>query len=97
MAMQEIGVLADSYGFDIYLVNSPVYQGLYDNPAYQSYLSGVQQKLAEFASDSSYVYHIPAVRTFPAELMQTPDHLILTGAEEYTHWLIEQISLLRRQ
>jgi hypothetical protein len=96
MAMQEIGALADSYGFEVYLVNSPVYQGLYDNPAYQTYLAGVQQKLAEFASDRSYVLHIPAVRTFPAESMQTPDHLILTGAVEYTHWLIEQIIALRR-
>jgi hypothetical protein len=96
MAMQEIGVLADSYGFEVYLVNSPVYQGLYDNAAYQIYLAGVQQKLAEFAADSSYVFHIPEIRTFPAELMQNPDHLILTGAVEYTHWLIEQIASFRR-
>ena len=96
MAMQEIGVLADSYGFQVYLVNSPVYQGLYEDAAYQNYLSGVQQKLAEFDSDSSYVFHIPQVRAFPAELMQNPDHLILTGAVEYTHWLIEQITSLRR-
>jgi hypothetical protein len=96
MAMQEIGVIADSYGFEVYLVNSPVYQGLNDDPAYQTYLAGVQQKLAEFASDSAYVFHISAVRTFPAESMQNPDHLILTGAVEYTHWLIEQIDDLHR-
>ena len=96
-AMQEIVELADQYGIDIYLVNAPVYQGLYDDPAYQSYLNDVQNKLAEFASDSPYVYHIDAVRAFPAELMQTPDHLILPGSEAYTHWVIEQISLLRSQ
>jgi hypothetical protein len=94
MAMQEIGVIADNYGFEVYLVNSPVYQGLYNNPAYQNYLNGLQQKLSEFDRDSAYVFHIPAVRTFPAELMQNPDHLILPGAEQYTHWLIEQIALL---
>lgn len=96
MAMQEIGVLADSYGFQVYLVNSPVYQGLYDNAAYQNYLAGVQLKLAEFDSDSAYVFHIPGVRAFPAELMQNPDHLILTGAAQYTHWLVEQIQSFRR-
>ena len=96
MSMQEIGVLADSYGFQVYLVNSPVYQGLYDHAAYQSYLAGVQDKLAEFDSDSSYVFHIAGVRTFPAEMMQNPDHLILTGAAEYTHWLVEQIQGFRR-
>ena len=96
MSMQEIGVLADSYGFQVYLVNSPVYQGLYDHAAYQSYLAGVQDKLAEFDSDSSYVFHIAGVRTFPAEMMQNPDHLILAGAAEYTHWLVEQIQGFRR-
>ncbi len=96
MAMQKIGVLADSYGFHVYLVNSPVYQGLYDDPAYQTYLAGVQQKLEEFDSDSSYVFHISSVNTFPAEMMQNPDHLILTGAVEYTHWLIDQIENFRR-
>ena len=96
MAMQEIGVLADSWGFEVYMVNSPVYQGLYDDPAYQTYLAGVQRKLAEFDSDYAYVFHIIAVRTFPAESMQNPDHLILTGAVEYTHWLIEQVAALHR-
>ena len=94
VAMQELIEIANAYQIEVYLVNSPVYEGLYAEPAYQSYLSGVQEKLAEFASDSLYVYHIAPVRAFPEELMQNPDHLILAGAEQYTDWLIDQILAL---
>jgi len=95
LAMQEIVELADSYRINVYLVNSPVYEGLYADPTYQDYLYGVQAKLAGFAIYSQFVYHIEAVQTFPADLMQNPDHLIQPGAEIYTHWLVEQIRLLR--
>ena len=94
-AMQEIVELADRLGFTVYLANSPVYEGLYADPAYQAYFAGVFDKLAEFAGDSPNVHYLTAVRTFPAELMQNPDHLIVDGAEQYTLWLIGEI-LLRR-
>jgi hypothetical protein len=95
VAMQKLVELADSYRFNVYLVNSPVFEGLYIDPNYQAYLSDVQAKLAEFDSDSQFVFHIDEVRTFPADLMQNPDHLILPGAEIYTNWLIEQIRQIR--
>lgn len=83
--------LAEENQINLYLANAPAFEGLYSNPAYQAYFQDLQTYLAGIANESGNGYHIPAVMTFPVDQMQNPDHLIVSGAEEFTHWLIEEI------
>jgi hypothetical protein len=80
---------ADQHQMDIYLVNSPVYEGLYHAPSFQAYTQNMHSVLKDITNSSPYLHYIPEIATFPAEQMQNPDHLITSGAEVYTRWLID--------
>jgi hypothetical protein len=90
-ALQEMAELAERYDFNLYLANSPVFEDLYTNSDYQEYNQSLQSYLQDVANQSTNVQHIASVKTFPAEQMQNPDHLIVSGAEEYTRWLVGEI------
>jgi hypothetical protein len=96
IAMEKIIELAERYRFNIYLLNGPVYEGLYQNAEFQEYLSGVQQQMDEFARQSEYVHHISTILTFPAGQMQSTDHLILSAAQVYTGKVVEEIIEIRQ-
>jgi hypothetical protein len=90
-ALNKIVELADRNGFYLYIANAPVYEGLYASVDFQNYNQSLQSHLQNIADQSDNTYHIPSIKTFPIEQMQNPDHLIVSGAEEYTEWLIKQI------
>ena len=90
-ALREMTGLADRYDFKLYLANSPVFEDLFTNTAYQDYFQSLQSYLQDVANQSTNVQHIASTLTFPAEQMQNPDHLIVSGAEEFTQWLVEEI------
>jgi hypothetical protein len=90
-ALRKMVELAEMYNFNLFLANAPVYTGLYNNPEYQEYNQNVQSYLQSVADESDKVQHIESVKTFPVEQMQNPDHLIVSGAEEFTQWLVQEI------
>lgn len=90
-ALREIVEVADTYNFNLYLANSPVFADLFDNADYQAYYQSMQAYLQDLTNQSNYVQYISSVMTFPAEKMQNPDHLIVSAAEEYTQWLVREI------
>jgi len=90
-ALQEIMKLAEEYQFDVYLVTSPLYEGLLADESFRAYLDSMLAILGESAAQSDKLHLITEIKGFPAELMQNPDHLIRPGAEIYTAWLIERI------
>jgi hypothetical protein len=90
-ALEKMAEMADTNDFNLYLANSPTFEGLYTNPDYQEYFHSLQSYLQEVANQSVNIRYIPSVKTFPVEQMQNPDHLIVSGAEEYTRWLVEEI------
>jgi hypothetical protein len=94
-ALNEMVDLAEKYGFTIYLVNSPVYEGLYGAPRFQAYLAAKFAWQVDFASQSEVMRVVEAVRTFPADQMQNQDHLVIGSAEVYTLWLIGELAGLR--
>ncbi len=93
VAMERILALADRHGFQVYLAMNPLYEGLYADENYQNYMKDVQAHLEAFAAHSQHVHFIPTVKTFPADQMQNADHLVLSGAQEYTRWLIGEIAM----
>lgn len=94
-ALSEMVDLAERHGFTIYLVNSPVYAGLYTDDEFRAYLTAKLAWQMDFAAQSNAVRVIQAVRTFPAEQMQNQDHLVVGAAEVYTYWLLGELAWLR--
>jgi hypothetical protein len=90
-ALLELVEVADEYAMNIYVLNSPVFEDLNSHPEYQSYYLAMENYLQYVASLGTDFHYIISVKTFPASKMQNPDHLIVSGAEEYTYWIINEI------
>lgn len=88
---QRIIEVAEQHGINVYLVNSPVYEGLYKEQCFQSYYERVRRYLREHASQSPNVHHLDFVQTFPSHQMENVDHVTLPAAEIYTRALVSQI------
>lgn len=92
VALRNLADIADRYQLPLYLVNSPLIEGLATEKEFQAYLAQLQAQLVEVIEPSEYTHLIPDLKTFPASQLQTADHLILPGAQEYTEWLIQLIA-----
>jgi hypothetical protein len=90
-AVSEIVRHADELGFDLYFVNSPLHEDLSRYPDFQIYLNDLFTSLEEVAQGSPNVHLIREVRGYSEEQLQTVDHLIDPGAEDYTRWLVETV------
>jgi hypothetical protein len=77
----------------VYLFNSPLYEWLYNDPSFYAYYEHALGEVARLGRGSDYVHIFPMAKTFPAEQMQTVDHLILPAAQAYTAWIVEQMTL----
>jgi hypothetical protein len=91
MLLEDLIRMAENYQMDIYLMNSPIYEGLYHAPAFEAYTRNMHTALENIAQTSPYFHYIPEMKTFTAEQMQNPDHLITAGAEIYTRWLVNEL------
>ena len=95
-ALQRIRELAETRGFDIYLANSPMYEGLYRDPGFQAYFRQVQQELRAFAATSPRIHYIAQEPwTFPKDQMEDCDHVTAPASQEFTRKLAEEILQLR--
>jgi hypothetical protein len=94
-AMDQLFRLAEERGFDVYIFNSPLYEGLLQEPAYLGYLEAQHGEMENLSAGYSRVHYIRRVAAFPAELMQNPDHLTTLGAEQYTRWLIGELENIK--
>lgn len=92
-ALEVLARLADAHRFEIYISDSPLYEGLYAEPGFQRRLTALHDALAQFAAAHPRVHVLPGpVRTFPAGQMTTVDHLIEEGARSFTESLAEKIA-----
>ncbi len=90
-ALERLVEIADAYQLPIYLVNSPLYEGLSADDGFQAYLAELHGQINSIVGESQFVHLIPEIKTFPATQLQTADHLTLPGAQVYTEWLIQNI------
>jgi hypothetical protein len=87
-ALERLVEIADAYQLPIYLVNSPLYEGLSADDGFQAYLPELHGQIDSIVGESQFVHLIPEIKTFPATQLQTADHLTFPGAQIYTKWLI---------
>jgi hypothetical protein len=90
-ALERLIEIAETYQLPIYLVNSPLYEGLNADDEFQTYLAELHRQIKTIIGESQYVHMIPEIKTFPATQLQTADHLTFPGAKVYTDWLIQKV------
>jgi hypothetical protein len=95
-ALDRIAGLASDNGFDVYLANGPLWEGLAADPAFQRYDSEREAALAAYARGNSSVHHIPGTMTFGLlEMTRTVDHIQAEPAVRYSRDLATRIAGLR--
>jgi hypothetical protein len=90
-SLKSIVTLAEKHNFNVYLTNSPIYQGLNENKDFLAYYQQVKKTFQEFDKRSDKVHYIQEPITFPKEQMQNADHLVESSAKVYTKKLAEKI------
>ena len=85
--------LAETHRFRLYLANSPLYEGVYEDRPFKQYLADVNAFLSDAADHSNYVTHLFSTPiTYEDHEMQSVDHLVATAAEYFTQTLIDYMN-----
>ncbi|MBZ8182073.1 hypothetical protein [Oscillatoria salina] len=96
LALEKIISLANKYEFEVYLVNSPLYEGLYKNDDFRNYLADVQTTLDRYEKQNDRVHYLfRKPRKFSRNEMENADHVIESAAEIFSHELASEIEKIR--
>lgn len=91
-SLEQMVDLANRYKFRLYIINSPLYEGLTKDENFKRYLSNVNTFISEAMYQSDYATHLFAAPiTYGTHEMQNADHLIATAAENFTQKVIDRI------
>jgi len=90
-AVARLSTLCEEYGFNIYVANAPVAEGLYQESLFQDYFQGVRSFLKEWDHSSACVHYLDNQSVFSADLLESVDHLTYDGAELYTQDLVKDL------
>jgi hypothetical protein len=93
-ALEAIVDMAEKHQINVYITNSPIYEGLTKNKEFLSYFDRVSKTLQEFDDRSDLVHYIQQPITFAKEEMQNADHLVESSAKIYTEKLADKIKKL---
>jgi hypothetical protein len=92
LALQAIGRLAEQHHFDVYLAESPIYEGLYGDPTSRAHIDTVWSEVGSVLSPSGRIRQVGMVPiVFGRDQMQSADHVILSAARQYTQDLADAI------
>jgi len=97
-ALKRICTLAREYRFDVFIANGPLFEGLYADATFDEYFAEVQAAINEIVGEyhrTCYILNPPAI--FPADAMQSADHVACDAAVEYSERIAREIRILREQ
>jgi len=95
-SLRKIRELADQQGFDVYIANSPLYEGLLESDEFRAYYSQVQHGIERYVASSPHLHYVledPV--TFAEGEMENADHLTHAAAAVYSQKLAEAIQAAR--
>lgn len=94
--LQALADLAERYKFNVYMVNSPVYERLRQHQNFVNYFQTIQTKLLNIANRHQRLHMLPFGEdlTFSAKQMENVDHVIFSAAETYTAQVAARIQAL---
>ncbi len=88
--------LSEQYGFDLYFVNGPLVDVLYQDPAFQAYFTDLSAYFEDLAMQHEPVHFAGIVATFPASQLESVDHAVYQSAVIYTRQLADEIFSIER-
>ncbi|MCP5094545.1 MAG: hypothetical protein GY943_03205 [Chloroflexi bacterium] len=91
-ALERLSMLAEKHQLDIYIVNSPLYDGMFRDEAFQQHYAAMQEQMHQFSSQSDYIHFLDITAVFPADDMQNVDHIAKSGAITYTEMIVDAIA-----
>lgn len=89
--LENIKKLAETYGFNVFIANSPINEELSNDENFKNYFSNISQYLTDFANKSNRVYYIKDIFPFSKDRMVSVDHITAEAAQEYSEKLAEEI------
>jgi hypothetical protein len=90
-SLDAIVSMAEKYKINVYITNSPIYEGLDRNKDFLAYFDRLQKTFQELDDRSPQIHYIAQPIAFPKEVMQNADHLVESSAKVYTEKLVEKI------
>lgn len=91
--LEALAKIAQQYGFSIYIVNGPLYEGLWEHADFRSFFNMMQQEVKQVVERYPVMHQLPFDKDllFPASEMENVDHLNVTAAKVYTARLAARI------
>ncbi len=97
-ALEYMVSLAKEKGFKLYVVNSPLYEKLYDNAEFQRYYAQTQTELKKLTDETSWAKVLfGEPQLFPIEEMGNSNHLLHSGARKFSSALADSILELEQR
>lgn len=90
-ALQAIAALAEEHGFELDIVNGPLYDRLAAKREFEKYFKGIVTGLHKLTRGNPHVHIVESVYPVPSKHLQNVDHITCDGVPGYTRWVIAQI------
>lgn len=90
-ALEAMIALSEEVGFDLWLVNSPLYSGLAGDPNFQAYFDDLQQGINQLGAGRSSVFNLGLLGVYPESGMVSVDHAAHASALDFSARLAEAI------
>lgn len=84
-ALAEIRRISENYGIDVFVVPSPIFDGLLDSEEFVAHIENMHMQLNEWSESGSRLYYVPELVPFPRTTMENADHLTADAARSYTY------------
>lgn len=94
--LSAIKELAEQHNLDVYLLHAPVAADIANTELFKRYFQVIDDYLQEATADSSNVHHVLGIASFPSEMMESADHVLVPAAERFTlDWVLPIVSDLQ--
>ncbi|MCP5096979.1 MAG: hypothetical protein GY943_15630 [Chloroflexi bacterium] len=94
-AIEQLILIAEANQLDVYLVNSPIYKGMFEDEGFNQYYGTVQGKIQSYTDQSEYVHFLDFTAPFTENEMENIDHVIHSAAIKYSEMIAEEIANTR--
>ena len=98
IALDNIAHLTEKYGFDVFFVVAPLYEGLIIDPEVQAYITEQNMFFENFSRRHPHFWNVFSEPVLFSEYeMENADHVILSASAVYTRSILKSVEAIRRR